>query len=285
MIPHVSATAVAEPYARYLRTLGFNDVPTGITGLEELVRRHLCRIPFENVSKLLLIAREGAGRITTLTEFLEGIDHLDLGGTCYTSNPFFAELLRFIGYDADLLGADMTNPNVHTVVRVRIDGIAYHVDVGYAAPLYQPIRLDRLPFEVVQGDYRYVVEGDGSGECRMKVWRGRELAHGYAVHQPPRSLQFFRGIILDSYAPGRTFTSCLRITRFFDRHAVELRDANMTLYRGEETEVTVLRSTKELREAVDRQFAMPHCPIERAVEMLERITGRRFFDEEPAPRL
>ena len=284
MNPHSSTTAVAEPFARYLRILGFDDVPSGITGLEELVRRHLCRVPFENVSKLLLIAREGAGRVTTLTEFLDGIERLDLGGTCYSSNPFLAELLRFIGYDADLLGADMTNPNVHTVIRVRIDGIAYHIDVGYAAPLYQPIRLDLLPFEVAHGDNRYVLETAGNGECCLRVSQGRELIHGYVVHQPPRTLRFFRDIILDSYAPGRTFTSCLRITRFFGTHTVELRNSNLTLYRGTEMEVTTLRSVRELREAVDRQFAMPRCPLERAVEILERITGKSLFAEGPAPR-
>src|ERR1035438_69834 len=50
--------------------------------LDEIVRRHLCRVPFENVSKLLLLGREGAGRVTMLAEFLDGIEHRDLGGTC-----------------------------------------------------------------------------------------------------------------------------------------------------------------------------------------------------------
>jgi len=51
--------------------------------LDEIVRRHLCRVPFENVSKLLLLGREGAGRVTTLAEFLDGIEHRDLAAPAF----------------------------------------------------------------------------------------------------------------------------------------------------------------------------------------------------------
>src|ERR1017187_3649094 len=89
---------VAGELQRYLRLLGIRTPIAGPAGwdeagLDEVVHRHLCRVPFENVSKLLLLGREGAGRVTTLTEFLDGIEHYDLGGTCHTNNPFLASLL------------------------------------------------------------------------------------------------------------------------------------------------------------------------------------------------
>ncbi len=269
---------VPEPYGRYLRLLGFNAIPGGLEGLGALVRSHLCRVPFENVSKLLLFGREGAGRVTSLGEFLDGIEREDLGGTCYTSNPFLAELLRVLGYDADLLGADMSTPNVHTVIRVRIGGVAYHVDVGYAAPLRRPVALDSLPFACDQGKYRYVLD-HRSGRCRLTVWSEGERVHGYAVGEHPRRRDFFRSIILDSYAPGKTFMSCLRVARFFeDGTSVELKDATLIRSLGTESVQNRLRSMRELRQAVDRQLAMPRCPIEEAVGVLERVTGRPFFE-------
>lgn len=280
--PH--RNTVAEPYSRYLRLLGFDAPPSGLKGLEELVHRHLCRVPFENVSKLLLVGREGVGRVGTLSEFLDGIEYQDLGGTCYSSSPFLAELLQALGYDADLLGADMDRPNVHTVIRVRIEGVAYHVDVGYAAPFRQPMRLDRLPFEMVHGKYRYLLEPDGCDEYRMSVWCGPERVHGYAVHGPPRDFGFFRDIILESYTPGRMFMSCLRITRFFEAHTVELKNSTLTWYSGGETGETRLGSMQELRQAVEQQLAMPRCPVEQAVAVLERVTGRSFFDSSTGPQ-
>jgi arylamine N-acetyltransferase len=75
-------------YQRYLRLLEIDGLPAGLEGLRRIVYQHLLRVPFENVSKLLLLNAEGAGRITALPEFLDGIEYQDLGGACYTNNPF-----------------------------------------------------------------------------------------------------------------------------------------------------------------------------------------------------
>ena len=265
-----------EPYARYLRILGIEDAPAGLAGLQDLVLRHLCRVPFENISKLLLFAREGAGRPRTLAEFLDGIEHCDLGGTCHSNNPYLIDLLRHLGYDADLLGADMTLPNVHTCVRVRIDGVAYHVDVGYGAPFRAPLRLDRLPHTFREGALQYVLNRDGDA-CEMTVLAGQERRHGYIVHGPPRTADFFTPAVRDSFAPGRTFVSGLRLVRIFADHSVELWNRTLTIHSGPETRVTELRDRAGLKAAVDTELAMPRAPVERAVEILEQLTGKDFF--------
>ena len=269
---------IPEPYSRYLRLLGISCVPSGLDGLQDLVRRHLCRVPFENVSKLLLFAREGAGRPMMLGEFLDGIEHQDLGGTCHSNNPFLADLLRHLGYDADLLGADMSIPNCHTCVRVRLDAAPYHVDVGYGGPFREPMRLDRLPHAFDEGDLRYVLDRNRHEEAyEMAVLAGLERRHGYVVHGPPRSRDFFTPTIRESFAPGRTFVSNLRIVRFFDEHSVELFNRTLTIRRGSETNQTELRERSELKAALATHLAMPRCPIDAALDTLERITGTSFF--------
>ena len=222
-----------------------------------------------------------AGRQTALPEFLDGIEHRDLGGTCYTSNPFLAELLLALGYDADLLGADMASPNVHTCVRVHLGSAAYHVDVGYAAPFRQPMRLDQLPHCIVHGDTRYVLDRDGNGErYAMTVFCRGEKVHGYVVHGPPRTLDFFRPIILDSYARGRMFTSSLRVTRYFEDGVAELKDRRLASYRSGIHSETVLHTMDDLLSAVTDSLAMPRCPVDKAVRILERITGKPFLAED-----
>lgn len=276
--------SLAAPWSRYLRLLGFDEPPQGLDGLRELVGRHLCRVPFENVSKLLLVAREGAGRPTTLPEFLDGIEHRDLGGTCYSSNPFFAALLNALGYDADLLGADMDRPDIHTGIRVRLAGVEYHVDVGYAAPFRGPVPLGRLPHRIAHGEFLYVFdrcrERDG---LELAVFKGAERVHGYVVHPPARSPQYFTPIILDSYKPTRTFMQCLRITRFFEDHAVELRNNTLTRYRGSGCSRTALASAAELEAAVREEMALPRCPVREALDVLERMTGRSLFGGDVYP--
>ena len=263
---------------RYLRLLGVERTPPGIDSLNELVQRHLCRVPFENVSKLLLVGREGAGRSVALEEFLDGIEHLDLGGTCYSANPFLAWLLGELGYDACLMGADMSKPDVHTSIRVRRDGREYHVDVGYGGPFYRPIALDRLPHEIVEGPLRYVFGTAGDGSYSMSVFSGSERRHGYVVHGPPRPRGYFDPIVLGSFQPGQTFLGCLRVVRHFTDHAVELTNTRLARHRGAGSVETTLRNMSELRAAVENELAMPRCPIEEAVAVLERLTGRPFFE-------
>jgi arylamine N-acetyltransferase len=275
---------VAGELKRYLRLLGIREPMPGravldAPSLDKIVHSHLCRVPFENVSKLLLLGREGAGRVTTLTEFLDGIEHRDLGGTCHTNNPFLASLLNALGYQADLYGADMSKPNLHTSIRVRLSGVSYHVDVGYGAPFRRAIRLDRLPWEFVQGRYRFVLDrADVPDSHQASVYSGEQRLHGYVVHPPAREASFFDNTVIESYRPGMTFTSMLRIIRFFDDYAADLEDAKLSIHRGRETTTKLLRNMAELRAAVAGDLAMPRCPVEEAVAVLEQHTGKSVFE-------
>jgi arylamine N-acetyltransferase len=269
--------AAPDLYARYLRLLGFDQMPSGLDGLRLLVRRHLFRVPFENVSKLLLFAREGAGRPRTLTEFLDDIEYRDLGGTCHSCNPYLAGLLRHLGYDAHLLGADMTKPNQHTCIRVHLDGVPYHVDVGYGGPFREPMRLDRLPHDFQEGALRYLFDHNRHEDVyEMKVLAGEERRHGYLVHGPPQELAFFHENILGSFAATQTFMRCLRLVRVFEDHSVELVDRKLMVRTGTQEMQTELKTIEELQSTVATQLAMPRCPIANAVEILEQLTGTRL---------
>ena len=266
-----------EQFQRYLRLLGFDSPPTGVEGLRRIVHAHITRVPFENVSKLLLFDREGAGRVTTVNEFLDGLEYRDLGGTCYTANPALAELLRELGYCADLLSADMNSPHVHSCIRVHIDGRQYHVDVGNAAPFLEPFALDALPHEFSRGNMKWVFDRAEDGRLRCRVFSAGEQVHGYVANEKPFAVEDFRRIVEDSFQPGRTFMSLLRMVRIFPDYTVELKNRTLRVHRGAETIETTIGSMQELRKAVNEQFLMPRCAVEKAVEILERLNGFNFF--------
>ena len=280
----MSKPALPEIHQRYLRILGVETLPSGLEGLRAIVRAHLSRVPFENLSKLLLFGREGQGRFFTLPEFLDGIEHHDQGGTCYGSNPFFQDLLRVLGYEADLHGANMPRGlNVHTSLRVRVDSRAYHVDVGYGGPFREPISLEHLPFEIVEGADRYVFDREPHGDgYEMAVFSGEERVHGYIVHGPPRSLDFFTPAMQNSFAPSATFLNCLRICRFFDRHSVTLLNGDLTVHRGLAAEHRELNSVAEVEAALRAELEMPRCPARAAIETMERISGKPMFNADAA---
>jgi arylamine N-acetyltransferase len=268
----------APACSRYLRLLGVEEPVAGLEGLRRIVSAHVCCVPFENVTKLLLMAREGQGRITQLDEFLDGIEHHDLGGTCYTSNPFLWQLLRALGFDADLLGAEMSAPDVHTCLRVRLDGCSYHVDAGYGAPLREPVRLDDLPWDTAAGRLRYVLHRrNGDGRLELSDYVDESRVYGYLVRETPRNPEYFRDIVLDSFQPGMHFLTRLRIVRVFTDHVVELHNRMLQVHRGDSTTTVELRSMRELKSVVALQLAMPRCPVEQAVQSLEALTGSPFF--------
>jgi N-hydroxyarylamine O-acetyltransferase len=270
---------LTDSHRRYLRLLELDQQPVSLDYLREIVFQQVCRVPFENLSKLLLVRREGDGRVITLDEYLDGIEHHDLGGTCYTCNPFLVELLHALGFEASLLGADMSVPNIHTSIRVRLDGRGYHVDAGYGGPFREPLCIDQFPESVHEGGTRYVFDRvPQSKDIQVTQFSSNGRVHGYRAHGPARNPEFFRPIVLDSFAPGKTFMSCLRIVRIFPGHSVELHDRSLTVHDAGESRTVELASMDELREAVADQFAMPRCPVEEAVATLEILTGRHWFE-------
>ncbi len=270
---------LSTEHVRYLRLLGCDTPPSGLDGLCQLVSRQVCRVPFENVSKLLLYGREQSGRITELSEYLDGIEYRDLGGTCYSANPYFAQLLAALAYDVHLLGATMSTPNVHTCMRVRVEGRAYHVDVGYGAPFRAPVPLDRLPVEIRDGTERFVLRrSEDTGEVTVGVFSGRDRLHGYRVHDEPRTFDFFRQTVLDSYLYGKTFMSCVRVARFTGEGSAHLRNCVLTVNEAGKQATRELRNMSELQAAFAGPLGMPRCPVHEAVAVLEQVTGQRFFD-------
>ena len=270
---------VTEQNSRYLRLLGLDEVPRGIADLRALVRAHILRVPFENVSKLLLLDREGAGRPIAIEEFLDGLEFGDLGGTCYSCNPFLHLLLRELGYDADLLGCNMSNPNVHTAIRVRIDDVSYHVDVGYGSPFLEPVPV-HAGHTFRMGEMKWRFEQQDDGRVRHRTYVGGREVHGYVANSEPRSYEFFRAIIADSFQPGSTFTTLLRMIRIFPDRMLELKDRTYKIHvAGGDTTTRTLNNMAELRRVVSEDHGLPRCPVEKAVEILERINGFEFFGE------
>lgn len=276
---------MADPFERYLRLLGGHTERPSVIALNALVKAHITRVPFENVSKLLLFGREHQGRMATVEEFLDGMEHHDLGGTCYSCNPFFTDLLQHLGYKAELRSADMNTPHVHSSVRVFLQGREYHVDVGNAAPFTCAVPLDELPFKFSRGQMTWIFDRAEDGRVRCTVLSRGERVHGYLVNEQKQSFEFFRDIIIDSFQPGRTFMSLLRLVRIFPEHTVELKDRTLRVHRGSQTVERTIGDMNDLRQVVDTEFLMPRCPVEQAVEILQSVTGTDFFADTAARSL
>jgi len=230
-----------------------------VAGLRELVRAHVCRVPFENVSKLYCMKHRGLRGLPGLESFLDGIEKFNFGGTCYPNNFYFYQLLANLGYRTTLCGADMSGPDVHLVSMVDLEKRQYLVDVGYAAPLVAPLPRDLAVDHVVgSGRDRYVLKPqDAEGRSRLELYRDGDLKHGYVAKPAPRRIADFRAVIADSYRAEATFMNAILLARFFPDRFLVIHNLTVIESRGTVSDIRKLAGRDELVQIVAERFGIP----------------------------
>lgn len=264
-----------DQVTRYRDLLGVCERPSSLAGLTELVTAHLSRVPFENVSKLIRHARGQAPVLDALDEFLDRIEHLHLGGTCYACAVHFNALLRHLGYDARLCGAAMSLPDVHAVNIVAVEGREFLVDVGYGAPLLAPPPLDaREASTVALGPDRYVLHPrDTDGRSRLEHLREGAVVHGYTVDPTPRDPAHFAPVIAHSYRPESEFLNRLRIVRHTPARSISLSDLRVTVIEGDTVRERILPGPEALGTVVEILLGIPAAVTGEAVAALGARLG------------
>ena len=258
----------AGPFERYLSILGVEAAPPGLVHLGRLVGAQLMRVPFENISKLYLRKTQGAAFAPSLEEHLDGIEHHHFGGTCYANNPHFFTLLQHLGYEVTMSGADMSNPDAHIVSMVELEGRQYLVDVGYAAPFFQPLPRDLDgPHEICFGASRYVLEPqDDQGRSRLRLFREEEPIHGYLAKPEPREIGHFAEGIRDSYRDAATFMNVVVVERFFPGRSIRIHNLTLTESTPDGATVTQLADREELVRAVEHFCRIPSNIVREAID-------------------
>lgn len=258
-------------FDKYLTLLGIEAAEPSYEFLCKLVKAHLIKIPFENISKLLF-KKQRMNYIPTLQTFLEGIEKYNFGGTCYTNNYYFYLLLEYLGFDVKLCGADMKNPDVHLVNIVKIDWQEFIVDGGYAAPFLEPLPRDlNTDFEINNGNKKYIVKPkDENRKTKVEQYSENKLQHWYTAKPQPRKIEEFRRVIEDSYTGDSTFMNEIRIVRFDDNSSVSLRNFMLKETIGASVQ-TVKVNRDELPAVAQEKFGMPDSLVKEALDSVKEI--------------
>jgi len=262
-------------FQRYLAALGVSVRELGLDALQELTATHLTRVPFENVSKLYYKKHNGLRGLPSLELYLDGIENYNFGGTCYTNNYYLNLLLKYVGYDVKLCGAGMTNPDVHIVNIVTLDGREYLVDVGYAAPFLKPPPRDLGRDHVVAlGRDRYVLKPqDEQCRSRVEMYRDNELIHGYTANPTPRPIQHFDEVIAGSFSEGATFMNALLLVRFNVDRSVAIYNYNLIESNGSDYRIVALADKDELVRTIVDRFAMPSNMVKDVLADMAQLSG------------
>lgn len=252
-------------FESYLKILGLTKRTPHLIDLTDIVGAHLKRIPFENLSKIYSNKFFGIAALPDLESYLHGIVKYHFGGTCYANNYHLYQLLKYIGYDVKLCGADMTNPDVHIAMIVNCDDIDYLIDVGYGAPFYAPIPLNLTSDHVVPfGRDTYILKPrDENGKSRMVHTRNEEFKHEYVLKPTPRKIEEFEEIVNSSYHEDALFMNSINMTRFFVNKSVSIHNFDLIITEDNKTEVIPLRNRQGIITSIEKYFAIPEALVER----------------------
>ncbi len=252
-------------FKKYLTLLGVKEADPSLVLLNKIVKAHLIKVPFENISKLLFKQR-GMNSIPDFAEFLGGIEKYNFGGTCYANNYYLYLLLEHLGFDITLCGADMKNPDVHLISMVKIEGHEYIVDGGYAAPFLNPLPVDLDKDYIINfGSEKYVVKSkDEKGRTKVEQYYNDKLQHWYTASSKPRMIEDFSKVIADSYSDDAVFMNAIRITRFTESGALVLRNLVFAETDGSKY-ITKKLTRDELSDFVSGKFGMPANLVRQAM--------------------
>lgn len=129
-------TAPKDIVDAWLSRLGLTaDLPVTLASLTTIIRAHLDRIPFENLTVFCGDVPE-----IEINALANKILHAKRGGYCVELNPLLCAGLRNLGFNARLCMArvlwqrDVPGPRSHCLCLVQLDGAEYLVDVGFGGP-------------------------------------------------------------------------------------------------------------------------------------------------------
>jgi len=263
-------------FVKYLSILGVDEAEPSLHHLKKIVKEHLTKIPFENISKLLY-KKQGMNYIPDLGLFLDGIDNYNFGGTCYSNNYYLYSLLKYLGYTIKLCGADMRNPDVHLINIVKIENREYIVDGGYAAPFLHPLSRDlKEDFVITLGNEKYIVKPrDDLGKTKVEQYSDGKLQHWYTAKPQERKIEDFDSVIKDSYSDDAVFMNAIRITRFSDQGSIMLKNLSLIETINNKSS-TIKINLEELPSTIQTKFGMPEDLVKRAIGHFKEL--RDIYD-------
>jgi N-hydroxyarylamine O-acetyltransferase len=140
----------------YLEKVSVNQPELSISFIKKLQNAHLGTFPFSNLGVLL------HENLTLESQALfERVVTQRRGGYCFEQNKIFFEVLKYLGFDCDIVlcrvlhNRNVDVPRTHRTTKVTLAGINYFVDVGFGPLCSREPLLLELEKPQDQGDAIY----------------------------------------------------------------------------------------------------------------------------------
>jgi N-hydroxyarylamine O-acetyltransferase len=254
---------------RYLTLLGEPAAAPSLPALSALVRAQFRAVTFENVTSLLRRAAHPDGPVPPLDPdlLLANWEAGRGGGVCYEISAMFHRLIHALGYDAELVLAQISIPDGHQALQVHLDGTRYLVDVGTGSPIFRPIPLiGTTEFRHAGLTYRFraddepghwrqerLIDGDWKLSCRYDLGP-LDLDRQYIAYQHHQT-------------PGATWVlDKIRLIRCEDDAVYSLTGPELTTITTAGKRTDHLTDLPEYTQLTAETFCLPDLPINKAVD-------------------
>jgi N-hydroxyarylamine O-acetyltransferase len=161
--------------------------------LKQLQVAHLLTVPFENLS-----IHAGQPIILEDEALFDKIVLQRRGGFCYELNGLFAALLRAVGFDVNMLSAQVAKeeggfgPDFdHMALMVKLEQ-RWLADVGFGDAFREPLLIDERDVQI-QGDRAYQLLEDGDKLMLMEQKSGEQWQPQYRFFLRPFNYADFIG--------------------------------------------------------------------------------------------
>jgi N-hydroxyarylamine O-acetyltransferase len=163
--------------AAYLHRIQYShSVRTDLETLRGIHHAHAVTIPYENLDVQL-----GRPTTTNAVAAFEKLVTQGRGGWCYEMNGVLALALQSIGFDVERISANGSTEHSHLVLLVKLQGVTYVCDVGFADGPIEPYPLIDGTF--LQAGFEYRVERESDTQWRLHNHRFG-LAPGFVAGGP-----------------------------------------------------------------------------------------------------
>ena len=227
------------------------------TALDEIILKHQCTIPFEDLTSNYL--KEEV--FLDYDKLFEKVITKKRGGYCFELNGLFKEFLCESGFDAYCCFAKvmgMERPIMHRGVIVKIDGELNFADVGFGGPMPPgAIKIVDGLRQVVDGETFWFEKRDGQWWALMRLdERGKEVPVILITLDPQMDVDFNA---LNYYCwsnPASRFVNVRLVNlRLPNGHYSITDDVFVKKIDGEKTEETIA-SDERFREILKEYFSI-----------------------------
>ncbi len=252
----------------FLRLVGLPPARPDQVFLSKLTRAFM-RLPYENLTKIISVAKTEDPEKRLRTPDIVLGDHIDIGagGTCFSLTYFFQQILAFAGYDSWPVLCDRSyGPDTHCALIVPLGRKRFLIDPGYL--MDQPLLVPEAG-ETVQhgplGVLRLMRLGT-SRQLLLITKRDGQSRIRYRLRDDPVSAVHFQSRWIDSFDWAMMRHLC--ISRQIDGGQLYMRDGLMRFIDG--TKKRQRRINDSFAREAGLAFEMNANIIRQAQEALKR---------------